>query len=146
MVVVPTQIRTMTSVLTHEGVAEALAQDLAALEDVADTCIDTERRPHRVVARLASHQERLPEGVRDILSITGSRLEDVENLSGGQPVLHIEPAQPWRPAGQRTVRAHGGSIVVTLTREALEASGLAEDDEVDLEARSGQVRITRRAE
>lgn len=87
----------------------------------------------------------LPEGVKDILRQHDATIEQVEGGTTGV-LLTLRPTQPWKPAGQRTVRAHGGSIVVTLSREALEASHLDEDAEVDLEAREGQVRITRRAE
>ena len=133
----------MTSALTHDDEAEALEQDLAEHASVQDSHVNTNRRPHRVVADVEALP--LPGGVQDILEQHGAEIEQVEGGNGGL-LLTIRPTAPWRPAGQRTVRAHGGSIVVTLSREALEASGLAEDTEVDLAARDGQVRIPRRAE
>lgn len=131
----------MTSVDTHDDEAEELAGDLQDHAAVMDSHVNTSRRPHRVLADVDALP--LPEGVRDILEQHQASIEQVEGGNGGL-LLTIAPSEQWRPAGQRTVRAHGGSIVCTLTREALEASGLDEDDEVNLEARDGQVRITRR--
>lgn len=133
----------MTSADTYDGEAQDLEQDLADHPAVSDSHVNTSRRPHRVVADVDALP--LPEGVRDILEQHQAGIEQVEGGNGGL-ILTLKPTQPWRPAGQRTVRAHGGSIVVTLSREALEASGLDEDAEVDLEAREDQVRITRRAD
>ena len=133
----------MTSADTHDDEAQALEQDLADHPAVQDSHVNTSRRPHRVMADVEALP--LPEGVRDILRQHEASIEQVEGGSGGL-LLTLRPTQPWKPAGQRTVRAHGGSIVVTLSREALEASGLTEDAEVDLAARDGQVRIARRAE
>lgn len=141
--VVCTQIRSMTSVLTLEEQASDLRDDLEAHPTVTGTSIDTDRRPHRVRMRLAAEAAEVPEGVQDILEQHAATIEQVEALDGN-PLFHLRPAEAWKPAGQRTIRAHGGSIVVTLTREALELSGLAEDDVVDLEARQEQVRIARR--
>jgi hypothetical protein len=87
----------------------------------------------------------LPEGVRDIVAQHQARIEQVERDSTGL-LLTLRPAKPWQPADQRTIRSHGGSIVCTLSPEAVEVSGLDDGVDVDLEAREGQVRITRRAE
>lgn len=131
----------MTNADTYDAEAESLEQDLASHPAVADSHVNTNRRPHRVVADVEAIP--IPAGVQDILEQHGASIEQVEGGNSGL-LLTIKPTQPWKAAGQRTVRAHGGSIVVTLSREALEASELREDDEVDLDARSGQVRITRR--
>ncbi|AGM11778.1 hypothetical protein M201_gp01 [Haloarcula californiae tailed virus 2] len=138
---VPTQIRSMTSADTYDGEAQDLQQDLAEHPAVNESHVNTSRRPHRVMADVEALP--LPEGVRDILEQHHASIEQVEGGNGGL-LLTLRPAKPWKPAGQRTIRAHGGSIVCTLTREALEASGLDEDVEVDIEAREDQVRITRR--
>ena len=131
----------MTSATTYDEQAEALEQDLAEHPAILDSDKDTSRRPHRVIVDVDALP--IPAGVQDILEQHQASIEQVEGGNGGI-LLTLRPTQPWKPAGQRTVRAHGGSIVCTLTREALEASGLDEAAEVDLEAREGQVRITRR--
>lgn len=133
----------MTSAITLDEQASDLRADLEAHPTVADAEVQTDRRPHQVRVGLPEASERVPEGVQDILEQHQATIADVEQGTAAW-YLHVRPSAAWRPAGQRTIRAHGGSIVCTLTREALEASGLGEDDEVDLEAREGQVRISRR--
>lgn len=133
----------MTSVQTYDGEAEALERDLAEHPAVTESHVNSNRRPHRVVVDLEAIP--IPEGVQDILGQHEASIEQVEGGKSGL-LLTLTPTERWMPAGQRKVRAHGGSIVVTLSREAIEASGLGEDAEVDLEAREDQVRITRRAD
>lgn len=131
----------MTQAPTYEAAAEELHNDLASHPTVEGSSIQDDRRPHLVRFTLAGQV--IPDGVHDILDEHGATLDDVEYHGGGL-LLHARPQPQWRPAGQRTIRAHGGSIVCTLSREALEASGLAEDEDVDLEAREGEVHIERR--
>jgi len=133
----------MTSANTHHGEAEDLEKDLATHPSVNESNVNTTRRPHRVMASV--DELSLPDGVRDIVAQHQARIEQVERNSTGL-LLTLRPAKPWQPAGQRTIRSHGGSIVCTLHPEAVEVSGLDDGVAVDLEAREGQVRITRRAE
>jgi hypothetical protein len=131
----------MTSANTHDGEAEDLAKDLATHPSVNESHVDTSRRPHRVTASVQGLP--LPEGVRDILAQHQATTEQVERDSNAL-LLTLRPAEKWQPAGQRTIRSHGGSIVCTLHPEAVEVSGLGDGVDVDLEAREGQVRIIRR--
>ena len=140
-VVVPTQIRSMTSATTHDEQAEVLEQDLAEHPAVLDSDKDTSRRPHRVIVDVDALP--IPAGVQDILEQHQASIEQVEGGNGGI-LLTLRPTQPWKPAGQRQVRSHGSSIVLTFTREALDVCELQDGDEVNLEARDGQLRITRR--
>lgn len=133
----------MTSVETHDDEAEGLAQDLAAHPAVTDPHVNASRRPHRVLAGV-DHLP-IPRGVQDILEQHQASIEQVEGGTEGI-VLTLRPTEPWQPAGQRTTRSHGGSIVCTLHPDAVAISGLVDGVEVDLEARDGQVRITRRGE
>jgi len=137
----------MTRSVTLHGEAEALRDDLAQHDDVENVQVNSDRRPHRVDVVLAS--DAVPEGVRDIVADHQATIEDPfvvydDSLEGDLLGLVLRPSQAWRPAGQRALRAHGGSIVCTLTRESLEASGLGKNTEVDLVAREDEVRITRR--
>lgn len=134
----------MTSVLTLDEAAQYLRGDLEGHPTVEQTHVEDDRRPHRVVVHLPPEARDVPAGVEDIIEQHQATIEGVRHGEDGHWSIVLAPHVDWKPAGQRTVRAHGGSIVVTLTREALEASGLAEDTEVDLEARDGQVRFTRR--
>jgi len=133
----------MTSASTYDGQAEALEQDLVEHPVVLDSDTITSRRPHRVIVDVDAVP--IPAGVQDILEQHQARIEQVEGGNGGL-LLTLRPTEPWKPAGKRKLRRHGGSVVCTLTPEALDASGLGGYDEVNLEAREGQVRITRRAE
>jgi len=131
----------MTSVETHDDEAEGLAQDLAGHSTVTDTHVNASRRPHRVMADV--DRLPIPGGVQDILEQHQASIEQVEGGTDGI-LLTLCPTEPWQPAGQRTTRSHGGSIVCTLHPDAVAVSGLVDGVEVDLEAREGQVRITRR--
>jgi hypothetical protein len=131
----------MTSADTYDDHATSLHDDLTGHPAILDTDVDTARRPYRVIADI--DQLPIPAGVQDILTTHQATIEQVEGGTDGLLVT-LRPTRVWRPAGQRTIRAHGGSIVCTLTREAVEASGLTEGVEVDLAARDDQVRITRR--
>lgn len=125
----------------YDTEAKQLLRDLEGHDAVRDTDLDTDRRPHQLAVYITDGC--IPDGVRDILDAHQAKVEDVKAASD-LLTLKVIPGRMWKPAGQRVVRSHGGSMVCTLTREALDVSGLGEDDAVDLEARDGQVRISRR--
>jgi len=137
----------MTGAVTYDGEAESLEGDLAQHEQVDSIETLRDRRPHRLkVGFDQAEKSGIPEGVQDLLAQHQATIEDVGGVGTARWHVLVRPAQPWRRAGQRTIRAHGSSIVCTLTRQALEVSGLGEDTDVNVEAREDEVRITRRAD
>lgn len=67
----------------------------------------------------------------------------VEVAPSGGLSFKLRTPELFRPAGQRPVRAHGSSLVVTLTREVLDLSTFDEGDTLDLSAREGAILLTR---
>jgi len=124
-----------------EAEAQGLREDLADHPATLDTHVNSSRRPHRVIVDVDTLP--IPGGVQDILEQHQASIEQVEGGTGGV-LLTLRPMRPWQAAGRRTIRSHGGSIVCTLHPDALAASGFTDGVDVDLEAREGQVRLTRR--
>jgi antitoxin component of MazEF toxin-antitoxin module len=121
--------------------ASRLASALAENEQVTSVTVQEGRYPHRVRA-YCKHAPPLPDGLVDLTGDAAS-IEAIRTQDLGAEITLV-PLPTYKPAGQRTVREHGASVVVTLTRQSLQVSGLTPDEEVDVEAREGEVRISRR--
>lgn len=108
---------------------------------VETVTVNATRAPPRLELALATGS--ITPGLSDLLAQHHASVEyaDCDVADGG---LYIEAAVevPPRDAGLMSLRKHGpSSIVITLTREALELSGFAEGDKVSLTARDDEIRL-----
>jgi len=120
-----------------------LESELSALDDVSRVSIDDGRTPTRLWVRLAKANVTAP--VEDLLDAYSARIEPDSLAVESDGTLSFEVSTPegFRNADSREIRTHGTSIVVTLTREALDLSGFGEGVKVDESARDGAILLTR---
>ena len=121
---------------------EDLAGELAALDDVSEVNRQGERTPERLAVVLDVANVTAP--VEDLLDDYNAEVEPDSLAVTAEGTLSFDVTTPegFKSAGQRPVRSHGTSLVVTLTREALDLSGFDEGDDMDLDARNGAILIT----
>lgn len=117
--------------------AGTFAEKAADLSGVKGADVDADRYPPRIAVSL--RQGSVPPGVHDLLDYYQAEIQDVTAATDGL-VLDVTVPDPWKDAGTRTIREHGNSLVLTLSREALDAAGL-DAEQVDLHARDGEVHV-----
>lgn len=117
-----------------------LQRALAAHPHVEMAEVDTTRVPARVELTLSSSG--ITPGVSDILDKHNARIEYAEGDEDGL-ALELRIEDTLRDAGTNRLRNHGSSVVITFPREALELSGFESGDELSIDARDGEVRLTR---
>lgn len=119
---------------------ERLVERLQAHDRVGEVRVDGSRYPARVTVGLSTRS--VPDGVSDIVDYHAGRIVDCHVGDGPDP-LSITVAVPerWKDGGPRTVRAIGSSTGLTLPPEALDASGITQNTEVDVHARPGELHI-----
>lgn len=119
-----------------------LKTELSTLDDVHEVEILDDRRPARV--RVVLDVANVTGGVEDLLDEYDAVIQPDGLMVRGDERLAFEVATPegFKTAGQREVRPHGSSLVVTLTRESLDLSGFDEGTPIDEEARDGAILLT----
>ena len=71
--------------------------------------------------------------------------ESIEVAATSGLVFEVRTPERFKNADSMEIRTHGSSIVVTLTREALDLSAFDEGVKVDEQARDGAILLTRHA-
>lgn len=135
-------ITTRPTATDHRALCRDLVDeiDASSIDGVRDAAVSTAKYPERVEIELDVAS--IPEYVRGWLDARNARITDAVVRADGGLTIEVLPRESLKPAGQRNVRTHGNSVVVTLTREALDLSGFDEGDKVDINAREGEVRFT----
>lgn len=126
-----------------------LRDELAALDDVADATVfegESASLPDRLRVELDVANVTAP--VEDLLDAYHASVVPgtVEVAAGGTLTFEVETPERFKSADSREIRTHGTSIVVTLTREALDLSGFDEGVKVNEQARDGAILLTRHGE
>lgn len=119
---------------------ERLVERLYEVEAVGAIDVDGSRYPPRVKVGLSTYD--IPDGVHDLIDHHSATLVDAK-VREGTAHLDVTLAVPerWKDGGPRTVRAIGSSTGLTLPPEALDASGITQETEVDVHARPGELHI-----
>jgi len=120
-----------------------LKSELSALDDVASVAVEADRTPTRLAVVL--DVANVTEAVEDLLDRYRVRVESDSLAVTADGTLSFDVSAPegFKSADSREIRTHGTSIVVTLTREALDLSGLGEGVKVNERARDGAILLTR---
>jgi hypothetical protein len=120
-----------------------LKSELDACDDVARVSVDDTRTPTRLWVRLAVAN--VTAAVEDLLDTYHATVESDSLAVESDGTLSFEVSTPegFKNADSREIRTHGTSVVVTLTRESLDLSGLDEGVKVDEQARDGAILLTR---
>lgn len=129
----------MATATHREENVTTFVEDATGRSYVKDTAVLGERYPPRAVLKIS--RDAIPAGVHDLIDHYDAQIVDVEAEAHGLTLVVTVP-EAWKDAGNRTVREHGNSLVLTLSREALDASGIGLE-KVDLHARHGEVHITK---
>lgn len=122
-----------------ENVA-TFVEDAEGRSYVSWTDIEGDHFPPQAVVALTTDE--IPPGIHDLIDHYQADIVDAMLDPGEGLVLNIEVPNPWKDAGTRTVRQHGNSLVLTLSREALDASDIG-TEKVDLHARQGEIHVNR---
>jgi len=99
---------------------------------------NTSRYPGRVSIEIEGWK--VLDGIRDLVREFNADIVDVE-AGPDSLTLYVEVRESWKDGGVRSARKGGGSIVLTLPREALEASGL-DTGQMALHGRTNEIHIT----
>lgn len=119
---------------------ERLVERLYEVEAVGAIDVDGSRYPLRVEVGLST--ETIPDGVQDLIGHYSGSIVDARVRPGpGHLTITVAVPERWKDGGPRTVRAIGSSTGLTLPPEALDASGITQDTEVDVHARPGELHI-----
>lgn len=118
---------------------ERLAEQLYEVEAVRAIRVDGTRLPPRVMVDLST--DSIPDAMHDLIDHHSGDLVDAHVRPGQHLTVTVAVPERWKDGGPRTVRAIGSSTGLTLPPEALEASGITEDTEVDVHARPGELHI-----
>jgi len=114
--------------------------ELVRLDAVTDVRIHEDRRPIRLSVTLADG--RIPAAVHDRLDEYGGIIEDA-SITDGQLSLTIYLEGAWHAKETNPIRPHGGSLVVTLPREALDDAEIGNGDDVTISSRYGELLLRR---
>jgi hypothetical protein len=127
-----------TAPTRKEDRTHTVAREAETVPDVESATANTCRYPARVTVVIDGWT--IPAGLHDRIDQVGAELVDAE--AGPEALtVHLDVREPWRMAGVRSARKEGGSVVVAIPREAMEASGLETGDRA-LSARPGEIHIT----
>lgn len=121
---------------------ETLTRELRELHDVAGVVYHGERTPARATVTLTAANVTTP--VADLLNEYEANVENDSLTVTADGALSFDVTTPegFKNADSMTIRTHGTSIVVTLTREALDLSGFGEGTKVNEQARDGAILLT----
>lgn len=113
-------------------------RDNDAVEDVV---LKDHRTPERVAVLL--NQDTTPPGVTDAIEVFEATIHDPRCTEDGL-AFDLTCEHEFKAEGSMQIREHGNSKVVTVPTDALDSSHLQLGDRLDIEARPGQLRFTRR--
>lgn len=114
------------------------AKEVQDLTEVQDVDLIAGRYPARLRVRI--HGWETSAGFEDLRDRYGGEIVAAE-ADTDSLILTVEVREKWKMGGVRSARKEGGSVVLTLPREALEASGL-DTGQMALSAREDEIHIT----
>lgn len=101
--------------------------------------VDTDYPTPRVTVHLTVGE--IPMAVSSAINDVTGRITGAKTHGPDQLAITVAVPERWKDGGPRTVRAIGSSTGLTLPPEALDASGITEDTQVDVHARPGELHI-----